>query len=82
MGSEDAIRRTQELLTQEGMFVGISTGAILHAALILAKRAVTANESADIALIVCDAGWKYLSSGVYTGTVEDVSKNLEDQIWA
>ena len=82
VGSEDAIRRTQELLTQEGMFVGISTGAILHAALIVAKRAVAANQSADIALIVCDAGWKYLSSGVYTGTVEDVSKNLEDQIWA
>ena len=82
VGAEDAVRRTRAMLTEEGMFVGISTGAILHAALILAERAVAAGESADIALIVCDGGWKYLSSGAYAGNVEDVAKDLEDQLWA
>lgn len=82
VGAEDAVRRTRAMLTEEGMFVGISTGAILHAALILAERAVAAGESADIALIVCDGGWKYLSSGAYAGNVEDVVKDLEDQLWA
>lgn len=82
VGAEDAVRRTRAMLTEEGMFVGISTGAILHVALILAERAVAAGESADIALIVCDGGWKYLSSGAYAGNVEDVAKDLEDQLWA
>ncbi len=82
VGAKEAVRGTRAMLTEEGMFVGISTGAILHAALILAERAVAAGESADIALIVCDGGWKYLSSGAYAGNVEDVAKDLEDQLWA
>ena len=63
VGPRDAVRRTRELLEQEGIFAGISTGAILHAALGVAAKAVAAGERADIAFIVCDGGWKYLSTG-------------------
>ena len=82
VGPAQAVRRTRELLEQEGIFAGISTGAILHAALGLADKAIKAGESADIALIVCDGGWKYLSTGAYEGSIEDVEAALEGQLWA
>jgi len=71
VGPLDALKRTRELLEVEGIFAGISTGAILHAALGVARKAVQAGEKADIAFIVCDGGWKYLSTGAYEGTLEE-----------
>ena len=82
VGPHDAVRRTRELLDQEGIFAGISTGAILHAALGIANRAVKAGESADIAFIVCDGGWKYLSTGAYEGTLEEAEERLDGTVWA
>ena len=68
VGPDDAIRRTRQLVEREGIFAGISTGAILHAALGIADKEVAAGRKADIAFIVCDGGWKYLSTGAYAGT--------------
>ena len=82
VGPRDALRRTRELLDQEGIFAGISTGAILHAALGLANKAVKAGEPADIAFIVCDGGWKYLSTGAYEGTIDEAEDRLEGTVWA
>jgi [CysO sulfur-carrier protein]-thiocarboxylate-dependent cysteine synthase len=82
VGPEDALRRTRELIEQEGIFAGISTGAILHAALAEARRAVKADEVADIAFIVADGGWKYLSTGAYDGTLDEAAARLEGQLWA
>ena len=52
VGAEDSVRRVRELLEIEGIFAGISTGAILHAALGVAKECVDAGVGADIAFIV------------------------------
>jgi cysteine synthase B len=82
VGPLDALRRTRQLVEQEGIFAGISTGAILHAALAQADRAVRAGERADIVIVVCDGGWKYLSTGAYSGTLEEASAALEGQLWA
>ncbi len=82
VGPHDAVRRVRELLDAEGIFAGISTGAILHAALGQAAKAVKAGESADIAFIVCDGGWKYLSTGAYEGTLDEAEERLEGQLWA
>ena len=82
VGPLDALKRTRELLEVEGIFAGISTGAILHAALGVARKAVQAGESADIAFIVCDGGWKYLSTGAYEGTLEEAEEKIEGQLWA
>jgi [CysO sulfur-carrier protein]-thiocarboxylate-dependent cysteine synthase len=83
VGPRDAVRRTRELLELEGIFAGISTGAILHAALGVAAKSVKAGESADIAFIVCDGGWKYLSTGVYDATdLDEAEEGLEGQLWA
>ncbi|MCT7662153.1 cysteine synthase [Mycobacterium deserti] len=82
VGSYDAVKRTRELVQVEGIFAGISTGAILHAALGMAAKAVKAGEHADIAFVVCDAGWKYLSTGAYAGSLDDAEDALEGQLWA
>ncbi|GAB2920676.1 cysteine synthase [Nonomuraea sp. N2-4H] len=82
VGSADALRRTRELLASEGIFAGVSTGAALHAALGVAKKAVKAGERADIVFVVADGGWKYLSTGAYEGTLEEAEERLEGQLWA
>jgi cysteine synthase B len=82
VGPLDALRRTRELLEVEGIFAGVSTGAILHAALAAATKAERAGQSAEIAFIVCDGGWKYLSTGAYEGSLAEAEAALEGQLWA
>jgi cysteine synthase len=82
VGPRDAVRRVRELLELEGIFAGISTGAILHAALGQAAKSVKAGERADIAFVVADGGWKYLSTGAYEGTIDDAEERLDGQLWA
>jgi cysteine synthase B len=82
VGPRDAVRRVRELLELEGIFAGVSTGAILHAALGQAAKSVKAGERADIVFVVCDGGWKYLSTGAYEGTIDEAEDRLEGQLWA
>ncbi len=82
VGSYDAVKRTRELVQVEGIFAGLSTGAVLHAALGMAAKAAKAGERADIAFVVADAGWKYLSTGAYGGSLDDAEDALEGQLWA
>ena len=82
VGPREALRRTRQLVEEEGIFAGISTGAILHAAIGEAMKCVQAGQRADIAFIVCDGGWKYLSTGAYAGTLEEAESALEGQLWA
>jgi cysteine synthase B len=82
VGSADALRRTRQLLELEGIFAGISTGCALHAALGIGRKAVAQGRSAQIAFIVADGGWKYLSTGAYEGTLDEASDRLEGQLWA
>ena len=82
VGAFDAVKRTRELVQVEGIFAGISSGAILHAALGMGAKAIKAGERADIAFTICDAGWKYLSTGAYAGSLDDAEDALEGQLWA
>jgi cysteine synthase B len=82
VSSADALAATRELLNAEGIFAGISAGCALHAARALGTKAAEAGERADIALIVADGGWKYLSTGAYGGTLADAESRLEGQLWA
>lgn len=77
-----ALRRARELLEVEGIFAGVSTGAVLHAALGVADRVSAAGERADIAFVVADAGWKYLSTGAFDGSLDDAEQAIEGQLWA
>ncbi|MGW0037259.1 PLP-dependent cysteine synthase family protein [Gordonia sp. NPDC003376] len=78
----DAIARVRELIDTEGVFAGVSTGAILQAARGVGRGALKAGRRADIGLVVPDAGWKYLSTGAYDGSLEDAEQALEGQLWA
>src|SRR5215469_9046 len=60
VSSADALRRTREFISAEGIFAGVSSGAILHVALAVGERALEAGVRADIAFVVADGGWKYL----------------------
>ncbi|GAB3992450.1 cysteine synthase [Glycomyces albus] len=82
VGTEDALRRTRQILSTEGLFVGLSTGAVVHAGLALAREAHRAGRGADIALLVADSGWKYLSTGAYSDDLDDAAGALDGQVWA
>ncbi len=82
VGPREALRRTRELIEREGIFAGISTGAILHAALAVGAEVSERGDRADIVFIVPDAGWKYLSTGAYVGTLAEAEAALEGQLWA
>ncbi len=45
-------------------------------------EAMVANARADIAFVVADAGWKYLSTGAYAGSLDEAEDALEGQRWA
>jgi cysteine synthase B len=78
VGSHDALFRTRQLAAAEGVFAGISTGAILHVALRVAERA----DRADIVVLAPDGGWKYLSTGAYGADPDAAEAGLRGQLWA
>ena len=80
--SDAALKRTRELLNEEGIFAGISTGGALHAAMGVARRTEKEGQRAEIAFVIADAGWKYLSTGAYEGTLEEAEERLDGQLWA
>ncbi|HEX6075596.1 MAG TPA: cysteine synthase [Micromonosporaceae bacterium] len=82
VGTRDALLRTRQLVEVEGLFAGPSTGAVLHAALAVGHEVRKAGGDADIAFIVADAGWKYLSTGAYAGTLAEAEERLDGQLWA
>jgi [CysO sulfur-carrier protein]-thiocarboxylate-dependent cysteine synthase len=82
VSSADALRRTRELLDLEGLFAGISSGCALHAGLAVAEKAAAAGQRADVVIMVADGGWRYLSTGAYSGTLEEAEARLEGQLWA
>ena len=62
---DDALRVARALATEEGILSGISSGAIIHAALEIAARPENAGKR--IVAIVCDTGERYLSTVLFEG---------------
>jgi [CysO sulfur-carrier protein]-thiocarboxylate-dependent cysteine synthase len=74
--NHDAIVWTRKLLDEEGLFAGVSSGAIAS----IAVRMANEMDEGNIVFIVCDDGWKYLSSGIYTKPIEEI-ENLDSTVW-
>jgi len=74
--NRDAIVWTRKLLDEEGIFAGVSSGAIASIAVRIAKEM----DEGNVVFIVCDDGWKYLSSGIYTRPVDEI-ENLDATVW-
>src|SRR5882672_2428430 len=74
--NHDAIVWTRRLLDEEGIFAGVSSGAIAS----IAVRIANEMDEGNVVFIVCDDGWKYLSSGIYTKSVDEI-ENLDSTVW-
>jgi cysteine synthase len=68
VSNRDAVVWTKKLLEEEGIFAGVSSGAICS----VAVKAAEAFDEGDVVFVIADDGWKYLSSGVYTKTIEEL----------
>jgi cysteine synthase len=76
VSNRDAIVWTRKLLHEEGVFAGVSSGAIAR----IAARIAGELESGNVVFLIPDDGWKYLSSGVYTKPIEEI-ENLDSTVW-
>ena len=75
--SLDAFRTTQELLLQEGIFAGVSSGSVVYAAMRQAERM----EQGNVVCLLADGGWKYLSTSLWTKNYEELAKESQGKIW-
>ena len=77
VGSLPAFRTTKELLQQEGIFAGISSGSVVHGAIRQAERM----ENGNIVCLLADGGWKYLSTSLWTKDYEQLEQEVQGKIW-
>src|SRR5438445_3173726 len=68
VSNRDAVVWTKRLLAEEGMFVGVSAGAVAA----IAARVANELDEGNVVFLAADDGWKYLSSGVYTKSIEEL----------
>ena len=76
VSNRDAILWTQRLLREEGLFAGVSAGAVASVSVRIAGEI----EEGNVVFLVPDDGWKYLSSGVYTRSVDEL-EGLDSTVW-
>jgi cysteine synthase B len=73
VSNRDAVIWTKRLLSDEGLFTGVSAGAVAS----IAVRVASELDEGNVVFVVPDDGWKYLSSGVYTRSLEELEGSLE-----
>jgi cysteine synthase B len=76
--SQSSFKMARELTEKEGLFVGISAGSVVRAAL---KAADRMEGEQHIVCLLADGGWKYLSSNLWTTDWEDQPEDVEHKIW-
>jgi [CysO sulfur-carrier protein]-thiocarboxylate-dependent cysteine synthase len=76
VSNRDAIVWTQRLLREEGVFAGVSAGAVASVCVRIAGEI----EEGNVVFLVPDDGWKYLSSGIYTTPVDEL-EDLDSTVW-
>ncbi len=76
VSNRDAVVWTRKLLDEEGVFAGVSAGAIAA----IATRIAGELEGGNVVFLIPDDGWKYLSSGVYTKPIDEI-ENLDSTVW-
>ncbi|MFL5973588.1 MAG: PLP-dependent cysteine synthase family protein, partial [Solirubrobacterales bacterium] len=74
--NHDAVVWTRKLLDEEGLFAGVSSGAIAS----IAVRIAGELDEGNVVFLVADDGWKYLSSGIYSKSVDEIEA-LESTVW-
>ena len=77
ISGEESFGLTAELLRREGIFAGVSSGAVLAAALRVASRL----DEGNIVCLFADGGWKYLSTGLWTQDYAELKGQVEGRVW-
>jgi cysteine synthase len=75
--SEEALRATRELTSKEGIFAGISSGAVVH----VAQRIASEIEEGDVVCLLADGGWKYLSTEAWAEDLATAEKKVGESLW-
>ncbi|MDE2059001.1 MAG: cysteine synthase family protein [candidate division NC10 bacterium] len=75
--SRCAFAATRDLTNKEGIFAGVSSGAVVHVAI----RAAHRMEKGNIVVILCDTGWKYISLGVWHKEFPELGENMYSHLW-
>jgi [CysO sulfur-carrier protein]-thiocarboxylate-dependent cysteine synthase len=73
VSNRDAVVWTKRLLEDEGLFAGVSSGAVASIAVRVAEQV----DDGNVVFVAPDDGWKYLSSGVYTKPIEELEAELD-----
>ncbi|MDQ4144607.1 MAG: PLP-dependent cysteine synthase family protein [Actinomycetota bacterium] len=81
VGARDSILWTRALLQKEGIFAGISAGAVIAVAQRTAVRMADAGEGGDIVCLLPDGGWKYLSTEAWTQDIDTAESKVEEVLW-
>jgi len=76
VANADAVHALRELLQREGIFAGVSSGAVVH----VARRLADELEKGTVVAVLADAGWKYLSAGFWQEHTETEAE-LEAAVW-
>lgn len=77
VNSSDSLRATRELTVREGIFAGISSGAVVH----VAQRIAGELDEGDIVCLLADGGWKYLSTEAWAPAIERAEKGVSESLW-
>ncbi|MBI2857185.1 MAG: cysteine synthase family protein [Chloroflexi bacterium] len=75
--TRDAFAATRELAQSEGIFAGVSSGAVINCAVRVAQKM----ERGNIVVLLADGGWKYLSTGLWTRSASELDEDIEKKIW-
>ncbi len=75
--AEEAFLWTKELLGSAGLFVGVSSGAVVAGARKVARSMAKGN----VVALLADSGWKYLSSGLWTRDFAEMEDEVAGRIW-
>jgi cysteine synthase len=77
VSSVDALVATRELAEREGIFAGISSGAVLHAA----RRVAADLDRGEVVCLLADGGWKYLSTEAWANDLDRAAKRVGETLW-
>jgi [CysO sulfur-carrier protein]-thiocarboxylate-dependent cysteine synthase len=77
VNSADALRTNRELTAREGIFSGISGGAVVFVALRIAQEI----DQGDVVCLLADGGWKYLSTEAWAEDIETAEKGVAESLW-
>jgi [CysO sulfur-carrier protein]-thiocarboxylate-dependent cysteine synthase len=78
--ARESILWTRELLQKEGIFGGISSGAVIWVAQRVAER-LASEGGGDVVCLLPDGGWKYLSTEAWTQDMDTAEEQVEEVLW-